>query len=466
MRVCENLSWVMIILAMAAMLSCGSGSGQGVEDLPLLTPSEMTEELHDIYDRLKSEHPGLYWYTSEGELQSAFEQALAYASTQKTSLDHFRNLSELVAMVKCGHTRVLPSPSIRQHMHEAKLLPFTILVNDEGVYIDKSFDSTAFLPEYQLIAIDEQPMDEILQIIYRRLSADGQNMTGKRKELQRSWPFYYHLYFNASVDRFQATVVDREGRASSVMVDGMTLQQLLAAGPPRQEEEMLELELQEEKDLAILSIRTFNESDLTNYERFLKSSFETIKEKDISNLVVDLRGNGGGKDEYGALLVSYLTNEPFRYFEQIEVTPSYQGYGSIVNKNGTQLMTSHSGLSSQQPAKNHFQGQSYVWIDGGCFSTCGDVASVIAANNLSTLIGQETSGGAMGNTSGWSTTFEGKYSDISVNIPQWKYLTAEVSPELEGSGVIPDIEIGPYFRYDLRAKNEYLKVTRAQISRK
>ena len=88
------------------------------------------------------------------------------------------------------------------------------------------------------------------------------------------------------------------------------------------------------------------------------------------------------------------------------------------------------GLAEQESAANHFQGQIYVLIDGGCFSTCADVASVVKFNNLATsFIGQTTGGGATGNTSGASYTFRGIHTGISVNIPKMENILLPTFPK-------------------------------------
>ena len=51
----------------------------------------------------------------------------------------------------------------------------------------------------------------------------------------------------------------------------------------------------------------------------MEDTFRTLREKGTKTLIIDLRGNGGGNDMYGAMLVSYLTDKPFRYFDHINV---------------------------------------------------------------------------------------------------------------------------------------------------
>jgi len=172
-----------------------------------------------------------------------------------------------------------------------------------------------------------------------------------------------------------------------------------------------------------------------DYEAFLEESFEDLKQKQVENLILDLRGNGGGSDNYGALLVSYLAQGSFGYFDNIQVTPQYPGSSEFVG--GSYYMTSHEGLSEWEPQENAFAGNTYVLIDGLSFSTCADVATVLHYRKWSTLLGEETGGGYDGNTSGHTKTITLPNSEIIVNIPMWKYTTANVGHSYEGRGAIP-----------------------------
>lgn len=58
----------------------------------------------------------------------------------------------------------------------------------------------------------------------------------------------------------------------------------------------------------------------------LDSAFRALRDRGTRSLVLDLRGNGGGVDLDGAMLVSYFVDRPFRYFDYIHlrsIAPSF-----------------------------------------------------------------------------------------------------------------------------------------------
>ena len=61
---------------------------------------------------------------------------------------------------------------------------------------------------------------------------------------------------------------------------------------------------------AFLEVNSFASGN--RLRRFFKTSFKKIHQQNISNLVVDLRGNGGGSVILSNLLTKYISDKPFK----------------------------------------------------------------------------------------------------------------------------------------------------------
>ena len=92
------------------------------------------------------------------------------------------------------------------------------------------------------------------------------------------------------------------------------------------------------------------------------------------------------------MLVSYLTDKPFRYFDRIHVKTITPGFKAPPDWNGDDehmtklregmkpdpaggfLVTEkgHPGVAEQRPGKFPFMGKVFVLIHGGTFSTAAD----------------------------------------------------------------------------------------------
>jgi hypothetical protein len=206
---------------------------------------------------------------------------------------------------------------------------------------------------------------------------------------------------------------------------------------------------------AVLNIPSFSpDQDLP---LFFEKSFEQIETEGIENLIIDIRNNEGGKDEYGSLLFSYLSSTPFRYYKNIEVAtvdttflnrlnfgdipfnaaiPNFTS--NIQKQNGTYSYTNHTILNLQKPMDKAFKGDVYILINGGTFSTAAEFSSMAHHNKRAVFIGEEAGGGYLGNCSLGTPTLTLPQSKIRISIPLAKYELAvrEVIPV--GHGVLPD----------------------------
>lgn len=168
-------------------------------------------------------------------------------------------------------------------------------------------------------------------------------------------------------------------------------------------------------------MRTFfyEAKDLTNYRKLLKTSFKKIKEKGINNLIIDVRGNGGGQSFNGAHLLRYLTNKPFTYF--IKGTP-----------------TAEESMNPMNPFEDAFTGNTLVLQDAGCGSTTGHFLSLIKHLKLAVSIGEESGGTYLCNDG--STHIKLKNTGISCRIARVTFTTTAKNLPRE-RGVVPDHKV-------------------------
>ena len=84
------------------------------------------------------------------------------------------------------------------------------------------------------------------------------------------------------------------------------------------------MEYHVENNIAILTIHSFGQTDIKNakqnFRKFIDGAFADLKTKNIQNLIVDLRDNTGGSDLNAEYFTSHFFDQPFRYWDRIEVT--------------------------------------------------------------------------------------------------------------------------------------------------
>jgi len=189
----------------------------------------------------------------------------------------------------------------------------------------------------------------------------------------------------------------------------------------------------EEKSTAVMTVETFIYYDKVDYFRhFMDSSFLLIKERGIKNLVLDLRGNGGGDPFCSVILLSYLEKQPVPYFAE--------PYGR------------YEELAQPVPlAANHFTGNLYTLIDGSCGSTNGHFCALLRYNGIGKFIGTP-SGSTYKCNAGRNTEFTLDNTKMIITAGRSTY-SAAVKGMDKRAPIMPDIMVTDTYRSFLEKRD-------------
>lgn len=139
-------------------------------------------------------------------------------------------------------------------------------------------------------------------------------------------------------------------------------------------------EIDEEKSLAILTLKHCWIN--AHYREVLREMFTEIKEKNIENLAIDLRGNPGGD--------TYVVNELFKYLP----VDTYYQCENFRKVRWNYLIFDQGGITKNGITKNkritdlEFDGKVYVLTDEDSFSAALVFTEMIVDNGLGKVIGE------------------------------------------------------------------------------
>ena len=239
-------------------------------------------------------------------------------------------------------------------------------------------------------------------------------------------------------------------------------------------DENLALRFLKDPDIAEIRVGSFS---VNNFPEWIQNTFETLREKKTKVLILDLRGNHGGRDKFGAMLVSDLTDKPFRYFDHINIRTitlgsNVAGYfnwpddqrlalreGVAVDPEGGYLATArlNPGVGEQLP--NHpFLGRVFILINGGTFSAAADFCAIIRHLKRATFIGEETGGAYYGNNSGMMPILTLPNSGLRIPVPMYEYWNAVMGDGGSGRGTRPDYSVETTAANVMRGLDEQLDV--------
>jgi hypothetical protein len=429
----------------------------------LLTVAEMRTDLRVLRQALAEAHGGYDRFASRAVVNA---RLAAYESSIRAPRSHQQFMpvvANAVASMQDGHLRLEYDPETNYALANAHIFPLRVALEGPRLVVvaNDARENATPRPGMEIERINGMLAADIVQKLLPLVSGDGYIETGRRIRLGREFASLYWLYLSRA-EQFDVVARDTGGARVSARVAGVlerdrrqvenAVNARYAANAKGLDSTtgLIGVQFLAGDSVARLRIRGF---DGEKFPATLDSAFQRIRERGISRVVLDLRGNGGGVDEFGALLVGHFVASPFRYFDRIHlpsIAPHFATWtdrtlvslreGTVADPRGGYLVTPkyHTGVGEQQPAAAPFSGQLVTLIDGGTFSTAADVAAQLRSLRRSTFVGEETGGGYEGNTSALNAQVVLPYSGLRLKIMMYDYWSAVTPPVERGRGVIPE----------------------------
>ncbi len=411
-----------LLLAAAALFASGE---QGDPDR-LFCREELQADFLRFRQLLEENHCCLYEYSPETRMDSLFDTGYDHIRDSMRLEEFFRLLAPITARIGCMHTATW-MPGRFFNAREGDMFPLMVRLIDGYVVVTGSYNDSVEVPVGSiLLEINGLPADSVVDCLRTITSADAFNPFFTDAQLTTRFSMFYASYFG-----FPERYVVRyalPGRKTSAMATLTpatigSVREVVFAGfssPP------LRLDILDEQSTAVMTVETFIYYDKVDYFRhFMDSSFLLIKEKGIKNLILDLRGNGGGDPFCSVILLSYLEKEPVPYFAE-----PYGKYSELARP--------------VPPAPNPFTGNLFTLVDGSCGSTNGHFCALLRYNAIGKFIGTP-SGATYKCNAGRNTEFRLDNTQMIITLGRSTY-SAAVQGMDKRSPIMPDIMVRETYR--------------------
>lgn len=228
-------------------------------------------------------------------------------------------------------------------------------------------------------------------------------------------------------------------------------------------------EYQDKESTAILTVLTFMLQENAMYKE-LSDFFSEVKKRNINNVIIDIRSNGGGNPNMSALLYSFVALRPFdnvfnyrtKNIQMHDPENLLNGYGTKMGEEevkqtenflkqrfdydsttgfyyGNARLTEGS-ISNYPPDKNNFKGDVYVLISGGTVSAATYFAALVKNNNRGMLVGTETGSGEASTTAAWFNTYILPKTKSKLTVPMSEVYFMKAKQD-NGRGCLPNKEL-------------------------
>ena len=445
------------------------------------SPQQLHKDYSVYRDLLEEAHPGLYWYTSKDSMDYYFKWGEEHLSDSMTEPQFRRVLSYVTSKINCGHTTIRNSKAYAKYLDTSaiwRVFPLSMkLWNDTMVVAANLNRKDSILTRGTMITkINGRTTRQIIDTLFNFISADGYSRTHKFQTLSNRG-FFGSLY--SSVFGYSRSYAieyqDSLGQTRSVTIpiyypalDTFLRSAIRPAStiprPPPSERERKQRRL---NLIRLLKIDTANHTafmDLASFGRgyglkgFFSRSFRTLKKHHIDYLIIDVRSNGGGSVTNSVALSRFLTNHDFKVGDSLYAIAKKKKYSRYVKsdffnrlfmtfftkkqKDGNYHFRYFEKHYFRPKKSNHFNGKTYVLTGGNSFSaTTLFVSSVINQDNV-TVVGEETGGGAYGNTAWLIPDATLPETGVRFRLPLFRLVVDKNTPK-DGKGVHPEVESGP-----------------------
>jgi len=447
---------------------------------------------------LEKKHPSLYWYTSKDSMDMYFTKYYNAIEDSMTEQQFgWKIIAPLTDKIHCGHTSFGMSKAYNKWVSN-KIIPsfplFMKVWNDTMIVTGNLNRKDSVLKRGTLITgINAMNTTALEQTMFTYMTEDGNANNVNYLRLSNNFPYYHRNIFGLSRE-YTVNYVDAAGNAQTIKVplfsppkDTSKRPKPTAPVVKRSKKERKQQQLQNIRSLAVdtannTAIITLNTFSTGKLRKFFRQTFRYIKKAGITNTVLDIRSNGGGKINLSTLLTKYVTRRPFKVADSsYAVARTLHPYSRyiherFINNLGLIFLTHkkkdgmyHFGMWERKTyhAKhlNHFDGDLYVLINGQTFSASALFCNAVKGQPGIKLVGEEAGGGWYGNSGIMIPDITLPNTHLHVRLPLFRLVQYHHMPK-DGRGVMPDIYIGTSYDALIKGYDKKLQVVMEMIKNK
>lgn len=445
-----------------------------------LSYDEMVQDIKYFRTIREQVNSGLYVYRNKKEIDSIYNWAIQKAEISETIFDFYKIIAALTQFEgSCHNFTDLPNHATYYLTQKNEYLPFT-LKNVEGYLLQNSKGISIPLSA-EIISINGILSNDIIKRFSQYYSSDGFTLNYKETAGFEKGMFD-KFYIEFGTHKNYKIIYKWNNKEYKVVLPGISFEEFKNLQESRHSlssdssKQTGAYSLNKENnDTYRLILKTFdfaNSKDDIAYKKFstfLDNMLLTLEKERIKNLIIDLRGNGGGAGALYEKVFTYFTQRPFRdsqfaytnfnqipFKDKLVITPMFLANG-VKNGHDVDLYLKQIYPTSSQgkfywadeknplilPNEKVFNGQIYLFIDENVASAGSHLASLFKSYTNAVVIGKETNGGYYEHNGHLPVVYELPNTKIQTGFSVVHVIqdVQNLNDQKKGSGVVPHIKV-------------------------
>lgn len=370
----------------------------------------LKQEMDSIIRFIEEVHPNPYTTISKDALLTQIEEGKKLMPDSLNLIQYYTIISPIISSINDGHTGV-KFPYKEWKSLNPYCFPVEIQIMDDNTMIVQT--EYELLPaQSRIISINNISVADVVETLLSSISAEENSY--KRYHLNKQFAERYGVFYGFKEQ--YSIIFQNEEINDTIIIYGQRLLEFVKNKNNQQKNRTTKpsyytFETLNDSSIGYINFKSF--SDLGQFELFLDSSFSMIQDKNIDDLIIDLRFNGGGNSKLGDELFQYISKTPFMQLGKTTVKYSrkrkefydlYRAEGFLKDLSdsaynelfqheyGKKIEHNDTGLTELRNNPLKFTGNVYLLISSQSFSSASNFAWCFQYFDMGTIVGQKTGG--------------------------------------------------------------------------
>jgi hypothetical protein len=413
-----------IKILIAVILICGLAGCRAVQPRTDLSAKQARKDIQQYFSTVSRCHVNSYAIVGKDGFkalrQEALDEATAIAEANGTI-----NVEELAYILFAsaaafgdGHTTIRWGSA---DWSGRRFPPFRLNFQNGRWLISAAVDKS--IEGCELLSVEGAPIQDFLKPILNRCSGETMIYRSARFAEHQSFYFSFTKVFN-STEPYRLGLRDAAGQERNVTIETLSNVEYcqFLSGLPKPDKRRTSVQFHD--GTALFTYPAFHLSSAE--KKRIDDIFREVRERNSPNLVLDLRGNGGGNSQMGDYIFRYIYDGTFTQYSKVLVKSSLGG--------AVWTLVGRERAYGKPDA--FYGGRVWLLVDNATFSSASDFAAMFRDYDVGKIVGYET--GGLATCFGDTYAFNLKYSGIPCTVSYKQFFGPKPRPGDDEHGVLPD----------------------------